>query len=147
MIYILFFACASPTGQIGVESPQLGRTPAILVLLGFSVSLVSPILFSDSESKLPGCCRRDGSHHCSMMNAADRQLQESGLNFKRTRTKCPLYPTGAMPTTGKATAPRPMSVAVASSWRRQTAVEQKEALFRLSFSRASQKRGPPPVFS
>ncbi len=122
----------------------LRRASAILVMLGFSFSLCSPVLYSDSESKLPKCCRRDGAHRCSMMDAKDRLAQAPGLGIKSTRAKCPLYPTGkAMPASTKANLPRLMTVSVAPTLSRPTAVEQTEARFRLSFSRSSQKRGPP----
>ena len=123
----------------------LQRIPAILVLLGFSFSLFAPFVSSDSgqESKLPPCCRRDGSHHCSMMKAAAHE-SESAPSVKAASTKCPLYPTGqAMPVPAKAIAARPMVIDAAPAWSRPNAIEQTEARYRLSFSRASQKRGPP----
>lgn len=117
-------------------------------MLAFSFSLCSPVLYSDPESKLPKCCRRDGSHHCSMMRTTEQEPRESGPRFKSTRAKCPLYPTGkAMPLSGKPGVPRLMTVKVAPTWSHPTAVEQTEARFRLSFSRSSQKRGPPTVLS
>lgn len=83
-----------------------------------------------------------------MTAATDQESRDSGVNMNRARTKCPLYPTGkAMPVTGKASTPRSTYIAEGPAWSHPTAIEQTEARFRLSFSRFSQKRGPPSLFS
>jgi hypothetical protein len=126
----------------------LPRASAILLIVSFSFSLISPILSSNGESKLPSCCRRDGKHHCSMMSTTASGSQESGGEIKGTRTRCPLYPAGkAAPASAKATTPRPGFVLEAPVWSHPAAVAQTEARFRLSFGRAWQKRGPPSLLS
>jgi hypothetical protein len=125
----------------------LQRALAILLLLGFSVSLISPVLSADSESKLPSCCRRDGKHHCSMTNPTEGKSQKPSLALKGARAKCPLYPPGAMPATAKASASHPAFVLPAPAPSQPPAVAQPEARFHLSFSRACQKRGPPLLIS
>jgi hypothetical protein len=67
----------------------LRRFSAILLLLLFGLSLLSPLLASDSASNLPACCRRAGQHHCSDMAGTP----SSGPAFRNTG-HCPMYPSG-----------------------------------------------------
>jgi hypothetical protein len=113
------------------------RTIAFSLLMVFSWMLIVPLFGPDAEANLPPCCRRNGKHHC-MMRRMERQ---SG--FTSASEKCPCVPpsTGVLhsatykPETGEqfhAEAVRPPACAA-----------QTEALYRLSFLRSHQKRGPP----
>src|SRR5262249_562544 len=66
---------------------SLRRLSAILLLALFSFSLCSFAFQSDPESKLPACCRRSGSHHCSLASGG----RKSGRGFN-ANDRCPLFP-------------------------------------------------------
>ena len=68
------------------------RFPAIVLLLvAFSLSLLTPLLLAGAEpTNLPACCRRDGNHHCA------RQVGKpatTGTQIAATSV-CPIFPTG-----------------------------------------------------
>lgn len=67
------------------------RFPAIVLLLvAFSLSLISPLLLAGQQKELPACCRRDGNHHCAKQAAPSSAdgVQIGALSV------CPLFPTG-----------------------------------------------------
>jgi hypothetical protein len=112
------------------------RFSAIMLLGLFSLSLIEPALFADSDSKLPACCRRDGQHHCAMPGASS-----AGMLIQAV---CPVYPkSGAAPACSKVAAPRPVQAVVAPIASHPGGRAQTQDLGRTSFSRARQKRGPP----
>jgi hypothetical protein len=120
------------------------RVPAILLLAVFSFSLIGPAMYaSDADSNLPACCRRDGKHHCAM--AANRTDSSAPA---LQASKCPAFP-GSLgvpiqPTGGLVSVSQAVFAAVVSHPASQP---QVQALYRVSFSRAGQKRGPPVFFS
>jgi len=69
------------------------RFSAILLLALLSFSLLTPALASDSNSKLPACCRRQGKHHCA--TAAGGGAWKSGAGFV-ANARCRVYPAGAV---------------------------------------------------
>jgi hypothetical protein len=69
----------------------LRRASAILLLVLFSFSLLSPAFGSGAAANLPACCRRDGKHHCAISPSED--AAKSGAHVL-TNGKCPLYPRG-----------------------------------------------------
>ena len=72
----------------------VSRIPAISLLFAISVPPIMPLLVSTQpDSDLPACCRRDGKHHCSMMDSAESPLAPSGVAFKKARARCEQYPT------------------------------------------------------
>jgi hypothetical protein len=71
----------------------LRRISAILLLALFSFSLIGFAFQPDSDSNLPACCRRNGSHHCSL--AAHKR--SSGVGFSASG-QCPMFPTFAVAT-------------------------------------------------
>ena len=66
---------------------DLRRISAILLLLLFGLSLLSPLFGSDGDTNLPACCRRGGKHHCSM----DSGSGTTGPAW-RANGRCPSYP-------------------------------------------------------
>jgi hypothetical protein len=113
-----------------------------LALFGFP--LILPAIRVDSEAKLPACCRRNGKHHCSVPDAAQRH-DASGA---AVREKCSQYSgASAIPAYSNATLLN-ATLAFYSSLVKHPAVHsQTEALQRISFSRSRQKRGPPVLIS
>jgi hypothetical protein len=89
-------------------------------------------------SNLPFCCRRDGRHACSLM----AQSPAFGPAFQAA--PCQLYPGArALPAQSKGNGV-PISVAVNAGIASHSAAQpQTEARYRMSYSRAGQKRGPP----
>lgn len=120
------------------------RASAILLLVVLSFPLISPALVVNAGTALPECCRRDGAHRCAMTAAVDVPLPPSGPSVEAARGKCPLFPKGgAIPVSGNVLDLGPSPFFFASLVSRPAAVEQAEARYRISFSRARQKRGPP----
>ena len=67
------------------------RIPAIVLLLvAFSLSLISPLLLAGQQKELPACCRRDGKHHCGKQMG---QPPADGVQIGALST-CPLFPNG-----------------------------------------------------
>ncbi|MFN0171085.1 MAG: hypothetical protein ACKV22_32100 [Bryobacteraceae bacterium] len=120
------------------------RASAILLLVVLSFPLISPALVVNAKTALPECCRRDGTHHCSMMDSTDMPRQPSGAAVEAAREKCPLFPKGgAIPVSGSIGDLSPSPFFFASLVSLPAVVEQAETRYRISFSRARQKRGPP----
>ena len=123
----------------------LQRICAVLLLVLLSFSLIAPALSAGSPSKLPACCRKDGKHRCAMANMADPESQGSSpASDKIVSGKCAQFPgANSLPTSfesGTAYAAQATFAAIVSH---PTAHAQTEARYRISFSRSSQKRGPP----
>jgi len=117
------------------------RILAIALLAIFSFSLIAPGVYaSDAGSKLPACCRRDGNHHCAL--AESQTGSSSGPALQAS--KCPMFPgclaVPVQAAVGLANCSRFIFAAVISH---PASHPQIEALYRMSFSRAGQKRGPP----
>jgi hypothetical protein len=120
------------------------RFLASLLLALFSFSLISPALLADADSNLPACCRRAGLHHCSLTS---QRTASTGPSLHATR--CPNFPgVRAVPAPGKLAGLARTSQAVfASLVSHPAAHAQTEARYRISYSRAGQKRGPPSLVS
>ena len=66
---------------------------AAVLLIAFGLPLATPLVAAstDSDSRLPACCRRHGIHHCTMGVAAALTSSEPALQAP----PCPLYPSVA----------------------------------------------------
>ena len=125
---------------------EMRRISAILLMALFSVPLISPVAFApDADSKLPACCRRNGKHHCAMMAAQSESSSGPVLQAGR----CGFFPPGqGIPINPGVSLLSPTSQAVFAGLLSHPASRpQTEALCRISFSRAGQKRGPPILYS
>ena len=67
------------------------RAIASILLALFSLPLIAPVLFADSVSDLPACCRRFGKHHCSTRGSGS----PGGPVARAIQPKCPLFPNGS----------------------------------------------------
>ena len=124
---------------------QRGFAILLLVLFGFLPIL--PALTADPDSALPECCRKAGKHHCSMSTDADQSDEESGPALKSNATACPLFPQfKAAPARASFITAPDAALFFAAIVSHPTAHAQIEARYRVSFTRAWQKRGPPPSF-
>jgi len=75
-----FALSQAPTGTSWDRIERMRSILATLLAVGFSSSLIMPALVADSESQLPVCCRRLGSHHCAMPGGG--QPPPPGLEVK-----------------------------------------------------------------
>ena len=113
---------------------------ALLVILNCDATLSA--LLAGPGSNLPACCRRDGKHHCAMLEMLEKQ-ENAGPSWKTVTTKCPLFPRGTVAFfTDQFTPPRADGFAGLLS-SRSVVKAQTEVLFHISHSRTRQKRGPP----
>ena len=122
------------------HNARVRRVLASLLLAVFSVLPLAPILLAD-DSNLPACCRRLGAHHCAMGS-----MDTHDASFIQQR--CAQFPLGgaALAASGMASV-TPSQVVFAAIVSHPSAHAQTEARYRVSFSRAWQKRGPPTVLS
>jgi hypothetical protein len=125
------------------------RVYALVLLLVFSLVLIAPAFASASgnESKLPACCRKDGKHKCGMtgMSTVVSDSTTDRIRVSPLRSKCPSFPSGAQaPVHTDAVFTEPVSNVISLAWVDPGGVPQTAALYRMSYLRSSQKRGPPP---
>jgi hypothetical protein len=114
---------------------------ASLLLTVFSFSLIAPALLAYEDSNLPACCRRLGEHRCVLANLASQET-----SFIQER--CPHFPSGSAALAASEIATLTPSQSVfAAIVSHPAAHAQTEARYRVSFSRARQKRGPPTLLS
>ncbi|HTD45292.1 MAG TPA: hypothetical protein VK687_13975 [Bryobacteraceae bacterium] len=116
------------------------RVLASLLLAVFSFLPLMPLLLAD-DSNLPACCRRLGAHHCALGS-----IDAHGASF--VQQKCAQFPLGgaALAASGMASM-APSQVVFAAIVSHPAAHAQTEARYRVSFSRAWQKRGPPALLA
>jgi hypothetical protein len=115
------------------------RCIAILLAVVFGWMLMLPAFGGSAVSNLPACCRKNGRHHCAMLD----KLAAVDASFAAAKGKCPSFP--------RATAAGHIETFNASS--RQSILAgivghpsvspQIEAGYRVSHFRSKQKRGPP----
>jgi hypothetical protein len=130
------------------------RILAILIVVLTGLPAIAPLfaLGGGSDLNRPACCRRDGKHHCMLMDM-DESTSSSALASGVTKSvksayigeRCP-YGSKAMPVTVHpdwtlATASAIFAGVVAHP----AAAPQQDAKRRVSTDRSSQKRGPPAI--
>ena len=121
------------------------RIPASVLLLLFSYTLTTPLLFAEPESKIAACCRRDGKHHCAKM--AKMAESDGGVRITPSAT-CPLFQPGASaPVSGDVAIPAPIPVTIETITAEPTPAQQSEVKRRIAEARAWRKRGPPSLLA
>jgi len=116
------------------------RSIGIVLLSLFGADLAVPFLAPDLRAELPACCRRDGKHHCAMMD----MLEGTDGSPKVIPSRCPFFPNhGVAANIEGATPTLPAQSSVNLAFTERAAKAQTEALYRISHSRSRQKRGPP----
>jgi hypothetical protein len=122
------------------------RVSAILLVSLFGFWLTGPAFLTDGQANLPACCRRGGKHHCAMMDTAQWALPGNAPQVLGAR--CPYFPRARAfpPHSGTALVAASHSV---SGWilNEPAVPAQAGAGYRVAFSRAHQKRGPPTMLS
>jgi hypothetical protein len=118
------------------------RLASVVLLFTFAGNTALPAFFADPESNLPACCRRDGKHHCAMMQLAQN---DTSCSFRASRGKCAQFPKSSAVlrvTPATVSAKLAFQGLVAP---RIIAGAQPRALILSSSIRSAQKRGPPPL--
>jgi hypothetical protein len=111
--------------------------------LVFAGNTALPALFADPESNLPACCRRDGKHHCAMMDMLGITQDDGGVYWKSKPQKCAQYPKTGASLCAVKIAPRRTFEFGPIIAGHPTVAAQTEILYRISHSRCREKRGPP----
>ncbi|HLK65147.1 MAG TPA: hypothetical protein VKU19_17010 [Bryobacteraceae bacterium] len=117
---------------------------ASLLAALFSFALISPaVLASDAGNAVPACCRRAGEHGCAL-----RSSQNAPLGYSAQAARCRFFPPAKSTTPGRVTAVPAMSQAFfAGVISHPASRPQIQALYRISYSRSRQERGPPTPLS
>lgn len=124
------------------------RLTSILMLALLGGFYVAPLLhatLSDAESDLPMCCRRNGAHHCAMMDAYQRKHFSSEKPAFSAPVHCPFYPHERVVFWSPLPSDvLPFSTLYFAELRNHPSCHaQTEARLRISFDRSRLKRGPP----
>jgi hypothetical protein len=127
------------------------RASAISLLMTICFSLIVPAVVAESQPNLPTCCRKTGVHHCSMGSMGSAAKDEAPVgesSVRAIRRSCSAFPSAtAVPATAHVAFVKDSSAIFAAPVSRLSIQFQTEVLFRISFSRARQKRGPPTILS
>jgi hypothetical protein len=113
------------------------RFLAILLLAAFGLPAVAPLLAQDPDANLPICCRRNGTHHCSMGTGQNSDTPAASA-------LCPSFPQQS------AVAPSLTLTAIIATQpslklplATLSAPSRAETQRRISRERSHQTRGPP----
>ncbi len=123
---------------------------AISLLAAIVYSLIAPAAYADPDSNLPACCRRNGVHHCMMRGMMNQgAAADASSAVQAIRPPCPYFPAaGAVaPGCSRVALPGASQAIFAALSHHPAVAAQTEARYRVSFSRARHKRGPPSPIS
>jgi len=125
---------------------QMRRALSIFLILFFWLGPLAVILPASSDSGLPPCCRRHGTHHCAMakqMAAMMAKVSSGSTPILTAPLTCPLFPgfRAATAATTDALAAAPVSLPVLLAHAHTPAAGHAAA--RLSQVRTRAGRGPP----
>jgi hypothetical protein len=114
------------------------RSIATALAFLFSWLLMAPVFAAPLQSGIPLCCRKGGSHQCTM------QSPGSGESVHTVQAKCPYaYGSSTLASHCDAFAPATDESVYAGVVHHPAVCPQTEASFRISYDRSRQKRGPP----
>jgi hypothetical protein len=117
---------------------------AALAWVNFTLifAAASPAFAGAAGSNLPSCCLRDGKHRCTLAT----QSSENGPALQSAR--CAVFPGGrALPAQDKASGVAALRTLFAAVAGHPAPQPRAETFYRISDSRAGQKRGPPVSFA
>jgi hypothetical protein len=117
------------------------RGIALSLMMLFSWTLIAPLFASDADANLPPCCRRNGKHHCMMRMMERHRGNQAG--FASVSEKCPCFPVSTCAVYSPIFKPEAEEQFYAAIVRHPAIASQTETLYRISFLRCNQKRGPP----
>ncbi len=111
--------------------------------------LLAPLLTvgAAAQAGVPVCCRRGGRHHCMNMGG-DAALSDDGQRHARApREMCPYQQRALAATHHEQVGMAASASSVMAVVHTPDALAQVECLWRISFDRSRQKRGPPTLLS
>jgi hypothetical protein len=120
------------------------RTLSIVLLLLFSLPLISPVLAltANSDDVLPACCRRNGAHRCTMKVRPATSAPDA-INLSAIPQHCPAYP-AVVRQTRHSDLSFPIASLIFAEIVSHPAIRfQTQTRARVALDRARQKRGPP----
>jgi hypothetical protein len=117
------------------------RFLATLLAVLVSSLLILPAFAASIKPDVPACCRKSGKHHCDMQaadHASESAVAASG--------KCPFFPHTSVAAHHEMNA-GVQGAAIFAGWvSHPSGSPQIEAVYRVSYQRSHQKRGPPSLF-
>jgi hypothetical protein len=117
------------------------RIVAAGLLCLLSESWMAPLLLSDPQSNLAACCRRNGKHHCSIIQMAGPATEDP--NYTAAAPKCPLYPKAVPKAPGVPLYPFGIQRFFERIVAKKPAVAAAVIQYLVSCTPAHPKRGPP----
>jgi hypothetical protein len=118
-----------------------------LLISVFSFPLIAPILLENTTSDLPSCCRRNGKHHCAMVDIAHREGLPADLSLQASGLKCPIFPKAGFVAVSSKTTVLSVSPRVGPPHFFRLAIHKNnENRPRIAFRGSAPKRGPPVIF-
>ncbi|MGH9583215.1 MAG: hypothetical protein ACRD4O_09795 [Bryobacteraceae bacterium] len=118
------------------------RFCAIVLLGAMTFWLNAPAIASGGGEQIPACCRAHGKHKCMMRRMVAMDATGSAQFIG---PKCPFMPSFSFTVVNGPSAPKATQSGSDLTVSRPVAQAQAEALFRISFTRSRQKRGPPVI--
>jgi hypothetical protein len=115
------------------------RSLAFLLAIVISWLLVLPVFAVSTAAKLPACCRKNGKHHCQMMETSSR----ADDSLSALKEKCPCFPQASPANHVETFRPATRQAVFAGLVSHPACSPQTEAGYRASYYRSKQKRGPP----
>jgi hypothetical protein len=126
------------------------RLLAILIALLVGLPTVSPLfaLSTGDDLSRPACCRRDGKHHCMLVDmdmSGASSTDRTGFSAPSVSERCP-YGANSVPTTAHPDWTLDTAQAIFAGVVAHPAVApQTESKRRISAERSRHKRGPPTI--
>jgi hypothetical protein len=115
---------------------------AILLAVLVSSLLILPAFAASIKPDVPACCRKAGKHHCAMQEAD--HASESAV--VAASGQCPYFPHAPVAAHHEINAGA-QAAAIFAGWvSHPSGSPQTEAVYRVSYQRSHQKRGPPFLF-
>lgn len=124
----------------------LRRLLSIAILLVIAAPAIAPlfVLSATTGRDVPACCRRNGKHHCMMLEAQRAAMADGREHVvSLVREKCPFQPKASPATRSLQTIADADSAVLTDLVIRPALSPQSRCLQRISFQDSHQRRGPP----
>lgn len=134
------------SGKYAIHSEAMQRGVATALAILFSWLLLVPVFATPALVNVPACCRKSGSHQCTMHSSGTSGSERS---IQTVQAKCPYaYGSSTRASHVDSYAPGIGESVYAGVIRHPAISPQTDARFRVSYDRSQQKRGPPaPILS
>ena len=123
---------------ISITAAVAALAPTLVLLVG---------LLQKPEDRLPACCRRDGKHHCAMMDTAKGNTASDEPNMKALPPLCPFRSEARSMPVVASYLPEAAAAFFSEVQSHPAIHPQTHVTFRVSEQRTHQKRGPPSIFT